>query len=175
MSEHVDTLNRMLQRCDEHEAPALQAAIRALANTEIRIPAGTLISVDVSEGDDDAENRVFARATGEVMPYHEPVILSIEEERNFDQGQGTPASHNPPTLPVVGTIAAQDCGPESMEHRIELDKHFDESLSRLPADTKVTLYASPDIDLALRHLRDAAALVNAAIAAGSPAPRPSGA
>jgi len=107
MSEHVDTLNRMLQRCDEHEAPALQAAIRALANTEIRIPAGTLISVDVSEGDDDAENRVFARATGEVMPYHEPVILSIEEERNFDQGQGTPASHNPPTLPVVGTTIGQ--------------------------------------------------------------------
>jgi hypothetical protein len=51
----------------------------------VTIPAGTLVSVDVSVGEDDSDHRIFARATGEVMDRDdvEPVVLCIEESRNF--------------------------------------------------------------------------------------------
>jgi len=53
------------------------------------IPANVLVSVDVSTGDEDAEHRIFARTTGEVIryavggPVTDPVILCIEESRNY--------------------------------------------------------------------------------------------
>jgi hypothetical protein len=66
--------------------------VRFLATTQpdakpehgVVIPSGTEISVDVSTGDDDAQNRIFAIATGEVMMHAgKPVVLCIEESRNF--------------------------------------------------------------------------------------------
>jgi hypothetical protein len=55
-------------------------------NPPIVVPAGTEISVDVSKGEDDAQDRIFARATGEVMEYQGAgIILCIEESRNFGE------------------------------------------------------------------------------------------
>ena len=48
------------------------------------IPAGTLVSVDVSTGDDDFDHRIFATVTGVQRDRPEkPVILCEEQSRNF--------------------------------------------------------------------------------------------
>ncbi len=100
--DHVSVLRHLRGDCgpDDWAGPALDAAIAALSTPRTdepaptvdevpTIPANVLVSVDVSTCDDDAEHRIFARTTGEVIryavdgPLTDPAILCIEESRNY--------------------------------------------------------------------------------------------
>lgn len=71
----------------ERAANAILTKELADIQEELSIPEGTLLSMDVSTGDDDIGNRIFGRVY-EVMLQscgsEEDTILAIEESRNFD-------------------------------------------------------------------------------------------
>ena len=73
---------------------------------------GRLVSVDVSAGDDDYANRIFAELTGETGS-DGTTLIAIEKSRNFS-APGTPEAPKGLDLSRITSVVLQDRGSKSV-------------------------------------------------------------
>jgi hypothetical protein len=130
--------------------------------------AGRIVSVDVSTGDDDYGNRIFAELTGETGS-DGTTLLAIETERNFSDAKGKADTANAdderefvvedPDLQAfldaaVGWVKGEPQNMDTGLHMLDLLQRVEARLATSAADAKDAALANRVRDLIADHVAD---------------------